>query len=444
MAQDPRRPTRHRQEIIDALQRWTRRRSTAPTLEELCAEMGMSPRQKATLQRWLQTLRGIDVEWEDHVPRSLRLLHPQDSEEPQPTLDARVALRYLATGLMRWSELRPQDRGRIPGELRLGLAYASLLSLQHGVPFPGFLPEFLAWAESPLRKWKPALSIDTLAEDAALLEDGVPTNLTRVWSVSGTNIVAQVQEQVMRDALMFCRGQFPKDPKLWQEAYRSLRELVIRRPCLTYIEYRRLLAEEPFVHLRDFIRLMYVDLSDLDRYESYPRCPRCKYVRRRRADGTFVCRDPFCERLAAAGSYAAVPPIPGDQAEQWKVVTPGIFYFVTLPGLWEIALAEKLVDAGLRVTLWPDVDAYDLLVHLPRNIRWALDVKDWSDVHEQVHEIERRYDAARTVVVFPDERHLPLSAIREQLEPELDGVELRSVTEVLAEISRASGQGRAG
>lgn len=400
----------------------------------------MSTRQKATLQRWLQTIRGIDVEWDDHVPRSLRLLQIQDPQ-PVQTLDVRVALRYLATGLMRWSEMHSQERGRIPDELRLGLAYASLLSLQHGVPFPAFLPDFLAWAHCPLRFWEPALAIETLAEDAALLEDGVPTNLTRVWSVSGANLVAQVQEQVMRDALMFCRGQLPKDPKFWQLAYRALRELVIRRPCLPYLEYRQLLAEEPYAHLRDFIRQMYMDLSELDRYDSYPRCPRCKFVRRRRADGTCVCRDPFCERLAATGSYPTLPPIAGEQAEQWKVITPGIFYFVTLPGLWEISLAEALVDSGVRVTLWPDVDECDLILHLPRNIRWALDVKDWSYVHDQVREVHRRSDTSRTIVVFPDERRVPLRAMREQLEPELDGVELRSMQEVLAEVARVTGKG---
>jgi hypothetical protein len=69
--------TRHREKILSALREWFRIHKQAPTLEELCVELGMQPRQRATLQRWLQTMRGIDVEWEDNAGRSLRLLIPE-------------------------------------------------------------------------------------------------------------------------------------------------------------------------------------------------------------------------------------------------------------------------------------------------------------------------------------------------------------------------------
>jgi hypothetical protein len=59
--------TKHRDKILAALHEWFRVHKEAPTLEELCVELGMQPRQRATLQRWLQSMRGIDVEWEDNV-----------------------------------------------------------------------------------------------------------------------------------------------------------------------------------------------------------------------------------------------------------------------------------------------------------------------------------------------------------------------------------------
>ncbi len=91
--------TKHRQKILDALREWFRIHKEGPTLEEVCQELGMQPRQKATVQRWLQTIRGIDVEWEDHAPRSLHLLNPEP-EKPYEQISVTDTLRYLATGIV--------------------------------------------------------------------------------------------------------------------------------------------------------------------------------------------------------------------------------------------------------------------------------------------------------------------------------------------------------
>jgi len=87
--------TKHRDKILEVLREWFRIHKQGPTLEELCTELAMQPRQKATVQRWLQTMRGIDVEWEDNAARSLRLLAPE-AEEPELQISVTETLRYLA------------------------------------------------------------------------------------------------------------------------------------------------------------------------------------------------------------------------------------------------------------------------------------------------------------------------------------------------------------
>jgi hypothetical protein len=64
--------TRHRNKILEALRQWFRIHHEAPTLDELCQELGMKITQKGTLQKWLKTMRGIDVDWVDNAPRSYR------------------------------------------------------------------------------------------------------------------------------------------------------------------------------------------------------------------------------------------------------------------------------------------------------------------------------------------------------------------------------------
>ena len=85
--------TKHRQKILDTLQQWFSIHKQGPTLEKLCQELGMQPGQKATVQRWLQTMRGIDVEWEDHSARSLHLL---TSEPARCTLFTYICDGYSA------------------------------------------------------------------------------------------------------------------------------------------------------------------------------------------------------------------------------------------------------------------------------------------------------------------------------------------------------------
>ena len=87
--------------------------------------------------------------------------------------------------------------------------------------------------------------------------------------------------------------------------------------------------------------------------------------------------------------------------------------YVTLPGLWEIALYESLTRLGVRVTLWPQIDEYDLLVELPRKIRWAIDVKDWGHLRlDLLKKVIYRLDVNETFVVFIDESSLRLALVR--------------------------------
>ncbi len=118
------------------------------------------------------------------------------------------------------------------------------------------------------------------------------------------------------------------------------------------------------------------------------------------------------------------------------VVTPGIYTYGTLPGIWEVDLAAKLSALGIRITLWPHIDQYDLLVELTRKVRWAIDVKDWTYLDEErLKRVQYQAETTETFIVFPDERedYLRIRVRREQLEPELKGVHLRLFSEVIAD-----------
>jgi hypothetical protein len=424
--------TRHRDKILAALREWFRIHKLGPTLEELCVELGMEPRKKATLQRWLQTMRGIDVEWEDNAARSLRLLSHDPEVEPGLQISVTETLRYLATGLREWEKRGPEKRMHIPKALRIGMSRMYLTSLLQGdEQVPSNLPEFFEWAKNPVVDWKPAAEIKNLSPEVTLIEDGLVSDFADQWQVTGSDVEKQVQEKILQDVLEYCRGHQLED------AYRAFRKLIIERPVLPYSEYRCLLSSSQLRPLRDFLIKTYIDLVDLAEENIYHFCPRCKYVMRRRRDGSHSCRNMTCERLNAKLNLPPVQPISKDKVEKesYKAVTLGVHRYGTIPGLAEIKLAESLTKMGIRVTLWPLIDEFDLLVEFGRKVSWAIDVKDWSYLDEErLKSVQYYPDATETFVVFPDEREesLRIKVVRQQIEPELGGVRLMLMSEIIA------------
>jgi REase associating with pPIWI_RE/pPIWI_RE three-gene island domain Y len=431
--------TRHREKILEALREWFRVHKEGPALEELCVELGMQPRQKATVQRWLQTMRGIDVEWEDNAARSLRLLAGDPEAEPGLQISVSETLRYLATGLFEWEKRTAIKRSHIPKALRIGMSRMYLTSLLQGdEEVPSNLPEFFDWAKNPVVEWKSAAEIKHLSPDVTLIEDGLVSNFAEQWQVTGADVEKQVQEKILQDVLEHCRGHQLED------AYRAFRKLIIERPVLPYSEYRHLLSLPQLRPLREFLLQTYIDLVDLAEENSYHLCPRCKYVMRRRQDKISSCRNITCEQLSAQLHLPPSPPIPKHEAETWKAVTPGVHRYGTLPGIWEIQLAETLTKLGIRVTLWPEIDEFDLLVEFSKKIRWAIDVKDWSYLDEERlqktrEKLQRRLsEFTELFIVFPNEREkaLRITVVRQQLEPSLGGLRLKLVSEIISQAEK--------
>ena len=427
--------TKHRDKILEALRQWFRIHDEAPSLLELCQELGMKPTQKGSLQKWLKTMRGIDIDWDDDSPRSLRLLQPDplEVESPISTVDT---LRYVTRGLMEWEKRQLDKRDDIPNALRIGMSQMYLQSLLvNDESVAKNIPELLENATKPLTQWKPASKIKYLSEEISLIEDGITSEFTHQWQVEGYDATKQVQEKVLEDVLNYCRGQ-SNSLQEGEELYRAFRTLVITKPVLKYSEYRHILSSSELRPLQEFIVKSYIDLDKFEEQDEYHFCPRCGYVQRKRPHNIYKCRNEFCDRLNAKLNLPPKSTIPRSEASRYKIVTLGIHEYGMIPGIWEIYLAEKFKKLGVKVTLWADIDEYDLLVEFSKKKRWAIDVKDWVSIYPQhIEKVSYRTDATETFVVFPDEREETLGKkeFREREEKKLKGVKLRLISEILSE-----------
>jgi REase associating with pPIWI_RE len=109
--------------------------------------------------------------------------------------------------------------------------------------------------------------------------------------------------------------------------------------------------------------------------------------------------------------YPDIGEVPQAQlTEGHKALTRGIWRYTTVPGLPELALYDQLTKRGLKVSLWPGLDAYDLLVEAGpkrgRKVPFRVDVKDYTSavtLASLVHAQEGDRGGAEWLVV-PDYR----------------------------------------
>lgn len=68
-------------------------------------------------------------------------------------------------------------------------------------------------------------------------------------------------------------------------------------------------------------------------------------------------------------------------ADGHKALTRGVWRWTTIPGRVEIDLYRALKARGLAPVLWPDLDAYDLLIEVgtgPGRTVFRIDLKDYT------------------------------------------------------------------
>lgn len=122
-----------------------------------------------------------------------------------------------------------------------------------------------------------------------------------------------------------------------------------------------------------------------------------------------------------SGREAVLYPDLGDvptalPTEGHKALTRGIWRYTTIPGLPELALYDQLATRGLKVKLWPGLDAFDLLVEAGpkrgRKTSFKVDIKDYTSARtlaDLIHAQEGDRGGADWLVL-PDHhgRHVPL------------------------------------
>jgi hypothetical protein len=181
-------------------------------------------------------------------------------------------------------------------------------------------------------------------------------------------------------------------------------------------------------------------------------CPFCKWpmkVTREGAISTVQCEAHVARGIrytASADGRDTGPPIlqaAGDGAPDvcglpasaaYLAVSRPVWRFVTLPGVLECGLRDHATGLGAKVTMWPDLDSYDVHIETPAR-QWRIDAKAWVSPVRLLDALRDRPPRERPLyIVIPDHQRPACRALNEALRPH--GFIVRTAAQIKSEVSK--------
>lgn len=284
-------------------------------------------------------------------------------------------LRMVASAVVRLSQQAGPQDSVYDSTVQNSYNQLVLQCLRKGQAPPASVPDMVRWAaERPIGEWPWALP-DDFDGGAAFLVDALtrtPTQQCWEWRVAARDVAAeQVENQLMREAIAECRA--ANAPA----SYTAFRRLLIRHPVLTDAERAALADNLDLELLHDVIKRCYEPApASYLRDGAYAVCARCKCLLVPIGRDRYVCELDRCRRDQHPKVGQMIEARRGGGLFQ---LNRPMRMFITGPGLAETDLESALVERGLHPEMWPNFDAYDLRITLPRGRVWAVDVKDRSN-----------------------------------------------------------------
>lgn len=327
----------------------------------------------------------------------------------QPPPDGRIVVALAAEAAMAWGNAASEQRSE--SLERLCRVHAEL-GRRLGQSVVGTRPvDFIDRLRSPLGTWIPDYLVTGDDAEVALLDGDVTTAAGellalehRFDSTSGVYEAELTERRVVS-------GMF----ELSQDGYVRARRFLIEVTAGTSSDLIAGCADAGFRRPADLYEPIPAVCVIDGRW--WP-CPRCAWPMRAIGHRLVCTYPPHAEHAAAfslspdgtvsrARPKSAPPPAPQSAEGTWRL-RPAVWKFITIPGLAELDLAERIRRKvpGASVELWPEHDAVDVRVSLA-DTTYDADLKDWCSPDQLAWFLLHRAREGRHVpssVVVPDHR----------------------------------------
>lgn len=302
---------------------------------------------------------------------------PRQQQQPraESVFEGEPLVRMVASAIVRLSQQQGPQEPVYDATVQNTYNQLVLLCLRKGQTPPASVPEMGRWAaQHPIGEdpWPWTLPEDFDGGGAVLVDDQThtPTQQCWEWRVAARDVAAeQVENQLMLTAIAECRAANAPD------SYTAFRRLLIRQPVLTDAERAAIADDDLDLELlHDTIKRCYEPApASYLRDGAYAVCARCGCLLAPIGRDRYVCELDRCRRDQHPRVGKLVEARRGGGLYQ---LNRPMRMFITGPGLAETDLEAELLQRGLSPQMWPNFDAYDLRITLPRGRVWAIDVKD--------------------------------------------------------------------
>lgn len=312
-----------------------------------------------------------------------------------------LTLHLIATGLIELINFLEDGKPLTlpyPKALQRGLNRLTALCLWEKQTPPQGISDLFDWCRRPIAEWPLQLPQDSYASHDTLLNGHIPTDFCEHWSYPGSDIEAELNEQhFFLSFVITCKNANAPD------SYVAFRRFLIENPVMTNLDLLEKCLDPLFERLTDQLKSAYKEAPDVHAVKGcFHCCPVCGNLLLKTAKDELVCENERCHHTRRHKPGRIV-----EQKEDVFWLRREIRRFITLPGLAELRLANRLTKLGIQVDLWPDFDLYDLRITFPDGEMWAVDVKDWANpflLARSVKPIPQDSTWTRAYFVFPNER----------------------------------------
>ncbi|MBV9707911.1 MAG: hypothetical protein JO125_10950 [Chloroflexi bacterium] len=314
-----------------------------------------------------------------------------------------LVLHLIATGIIQLAERVTKGmpmNSQYPIPLQIGLNRLNVIRYRHSLPLIRSIPDLLSWCRCPLKQWSLDLTSAHLDPDEILLDNQFPTSICDSLACATSDVEADLSERRFMSSV-FTTCQTANSPG----SYVTFRRLLIEHPVLTEFELLQQRNDHPELNLlTDHLKVAYEEAPpDYMLNDHFHCCPNCGNLLQPTVQmDRLLCEEERCRWQLTTHPGRAIP-----AREHVLWLKRGLRRFVTLPGLGEIRLEQRLLKLKLNVALWPEFDSYDLRVEFPDGKAWAVDVKDWANpflLALYAKNIPLHPPLERGYFVFPDER----------------------------------------
>lgn len=334
-----------------------------------------------------------------------------DLKQKKEIFDIEIILRLISSGIV--SSFQTWEKTGISPvlnnkQLQSGLDRLIAFCLLRKIRFPAHIPALLEWCEKSFSEWKlPELPEDVHPLDTLLINKQ-PSFFCLDFARKDRDIEATLsEERYMQRVFNECAAYPPA-------IYTALRELLIRKPVLTESELIQTYLTPPLNIIPDLVKDAYEEAPAFLSHKGIFRCcPKCGNLLLYTLSQEWICRDESCDvnRIRKGDITNDISATNSDRLYQLKYP---IRRYVAAPGRTEIEIYESLKRLSetfasskihFQLTLWPNLDAYDLQITFPDGEVWAVDVKDWSSPYilaQRVKPFRTNPPWDKAFFVFPD------------------------------------------